>query len=297
MAQAYRNTDDEFRKNHTPKPGTKESTLAQASEIFLRKNALITSTKAERANSSMNRNSGNILKQVETKTPSYTTNQKNSAILNKVGNISAEGAAKGIGNIPSDTANAYANVIGKEVPRSFPYNSEEAENVGRVAQNVAGVVITIGGIKVNANRGSSSASTTNGATNRADVWNMSNQFERGRKIEDDLAITEYSSWQKTDNFIDPKTNKPFTTDNFPLVDFQNGQHVVSVKSANTTGSSWKNKLQTHIRELGRTDITVSGKPVSKTLDIRVQPGGFNDAKPLIEYGIRRNVEVVIKEYK
>ena len=297
VAQAYRNTDDEFRKNHTPKPGTKESTLAQASEIFLRKNALITSTKAERANSSMNRNSGNILKQVETKTPSYTTNQKNSAILNKVGGISAEGAAKGIGNIPSDTANAYANVIGKEVPRSFPYNSEEAENVGRVAQNVAGVVITIGGIKVNANRGSSSASTTNGATNRADVWNMSNQFERGRKIEDDLAITEYSSWQKTDNFIDPKTNKPFTTDNFPLVDFQNGQHVVSVKSANTTGSSWKNKLQTHIRELGRTDITVSGKPVLKTLDIRVQPGGFNDAKPLIEYGIRRNVEVVIKEYK
>ncbi len=76
VAQAYRNTDDEFRKNHTPKPGTKESTLAQASEIFLRKNALITSTKAERANSSMNRNSGNILKQVETKTPSYTTNQK-----------------------------------------------------------------------------------------------------------------------------------------------------------------------------------------------------------------------------
>ncbi|WP_372863080.1 hemagglutinin repeat-containing protein [Psychrobacter sp.] len=297
VAQAYRNTDDKFRESHTPKPGTKESRLAQASEIFLRKNALITSTAAERANSSMNRNSGNILKQVEANTPSYTKGQKNLEVLKKVGNISAEGAAKGIGNIPSDTANAYTNVIGKEVPRSFPYNSEEAENVGTVVQNVAGVVITIGGIKVNAKRGQNNTSNTNGATNRADVWNMSNQFERGRKIEDDLAVTEYSSWQKTDNFIDPKTNQPFKTDNFPLVDFQKGQNVVSVKSANTTGSGWNNALQNHIQQLGRTDITVSGKPVSKILDVRVQPGGFNDAKPLIKYGIRRNVAVVIKEYK
>lgn len=157
VAQAYRNTDDKFRESHTPKPGTKESTLAQASEIFLRKNALITSTAAERANSSMNRNSGNILKQVEAKTPSYTTGQKNRKILNKVGSISAEGGTKGIGNIPSDTANAYANVIGKEVPRTFPYSSEGAELVGGVAQNVAGFATLLAGIKtqtVRANRDS-----------------------------------------------------------------------------------------------------------------------------------------------
>ena len=147
VAQAYRNTDDKFRESHTPKPGTKESTLAQASEIFLRKNALITSTKAERANHSMNRNAGNILKQVEAKTPSYTTDQRNLEVLNKVGNISAEGATKGIGNIPSDTANAYANVIGKEIPRSFTYNSEEAENVGTVAQNVVGFATMLAGVK------------------------------------------------------------------------------------------------------------------------------------------------------
>ena len=64
-----------------------------------------------------------------------------------MGNISAEGAAKGIGNIPSDTANAYANVIGKEVPRSFPYNSEEAENVGTVVQNVASFATLLAGVK------------------------------------------------------------------------------------------------------------------------------------------------------
>jgi len=50
--------------------------LAQASEIFLRKSALITSTAAELASLSMKRNSNNILKQVETKRSSYTMGQK-----------------------------------------------------------------------------------------------------------------------------------------------------------------------------------------------------------------------------
>ncbi|MDH5228465.1 MAG: hypothetical protein OEY38_00170 [Gammaproteobacteria bacterium] len=55
-------------------------------------------------------------------------------------------------------------------------------------------------------------------------------------------------------------------------------------------------MRSHIDHLQKTTITVSDVPATKILDIRVQPGGFNDAKHLIEYGKQRNIPVIIKEF-
>ncbi|WP_345551670.1 hypothetical protein [Microbulbifer aestuariivivens] len=55
-------------------------------------------------------------------------------------------------------------------------------------------------------------------------------------------------------------------------------------------------MRSHIDHLQKTTITVSDVPATKILDIRVQPGGFDDAKHLIEYGKKRNIPVIIKEF-
>lgn len=58
------------------KRSLRDKNIEQASEIFLRKSALITSTAAELKNPSMKRNSNNNLKEVEIKRSSYTMGQE-----------------------------------------------------------------------------------------------------------------------------------------------------------------------------------------------------------------------------
>jgi filamentous hemagglutinin len=128
-----------------------------------------------------------------------------------------------------------------------------------------------------------------------DVWNLDAK-ERGREIEKYLAKTEYKNWQPTDEFINPKTGKQFKSRNFPLIDFQLQERVVSLKTVDTKGSTWDYRMRKHIDELESREITVSSVPAIKVLDIRCQPGGLNDAQHLIQYGKERNIEVIIKEF-
>lgn len=118
---------------------------------------------------------------------------------------------------------------------------------------------------------------------------------RGRLIEDYLTHTEYKDWGRTDTFINPKTGLPFKSRNFPLVDFQKGTTVVSLKTIDTKGSTWRDRMKEHIEDLESADITVGGLKATKALDIRVQPGGLADAHFLIAYGRSRGIAVTVKE--
>jgi len=82
---------------------------------------------------------------------------------------------------------------------------------------------------------------------------------------------------------------------FPLIDFQQGENVVSLKSVNTTGVSWMGRMQSTIDQLGSSGITVNGQPANIMLDLRVQPGGAAAAAPLIDYGAANGVSVNIGE--
>jgi hypothetical protein len=123
--------------------------------------------------------------------------------------------------------------------------------------------------------------------NLSDVWRM-RDTARGTAIESHLAVTEYKDWFNVGQLNNGK---------FPLVDFQNGSTLVSLKSVNTNGSTWMTRMQDHIYDLGRNGATVSGRPATMVLDVRVQPGGLKAAQPLINYGRQNGVTVIIKEFK
>jgi filamentous hemagglutinin len=72
--------------------------------------------------------------------------------------------------------------------------------------------------------------------------------------------------------------------------------VVSLKTADTAGKSWLRDLQKHIRDDLDSGIEVGGAPARVILDLRVQPGGLDAAKQLINYGREFNVNVVIREF-
>jgi filamentous hemagglutinin len=80
-----------------------------------------------------------------------------------------------------------------------------------------------------------------------------------------------------------------------LIDFQKGQELVSLKTVDTTGSSWMSDMRTEIRQLSGAG-TVNGQPANMTLDIRVQPGGVAAAQPLIGYGQQFGVNVSIRAF-
>jgi len=80
------------------------------------------------------------------------------------------------------------------------------------------------------------------------------------------------------------------------VDFQKGNTLVSLKSVNTTGSTWMGRMQGHIRDLGNRGATVNGSPANMVLDLRVQPGGASAAQLLVSYGRANNVIVRITEF-
>ena len=112
---------------------------------------------------------------------------------------------------------------------------------------------------------------------------------RGVAIENDLAATEYRDWFHI-GAEDGGT--------FPLVDFQKGQNLVSLKTVDTTGSGWLNTMRNHIDALATDGSTVNGNPANMILDLRVQPGGAVDAQQLVQYAKTNysNVTVVVKEY-
>jgi len=121
----------------------------------------------------------------------------------------------------------------------------------------------------------------------AEVWNLK-PTARGTAIESQLAQTEYKDWFNVGQLNNGK---------FPLVDFQNGNTLVSLKSVDTTGSTWLTRMQDHIYDLGKNGATVNGNPATMVLDLRVQPGGSAAAQSLIQYGAKNNVTVIVKEFK
>lgn len=123
-------------------------------------------------------------------------------------------------------------------------------------------------------------------TARANVWKLQ-PTERGQLIEKHLAQTDYQDW-----FHVGAEQRGY----FPLIDFQKGQAVVSLKTANTKGGSWIGDLQSHIDDLATRGVQVNDRPANLFLDLRVQPGGLQDAQQLIGYGKKVGVTVRIQEF-
>jgi len=118
------------------------------------------------------------------------------------------------------------------------------------------------------------------------VWDL-NPTDRGNAIEEQLAQTEYRDWFN----IGQENNGKF-----PLVDFQNGNNLVSLKSVDTNGSSWMQRMKDTIDQLRASGAEVDGNQANMILDLRVQPGGLQDAAPLVQYGQAQQVTVIIKEF-
>lgn len=123
----------------------------------------------------------------------------------------------------------------------------------------------------------------------ADIWNLTPTL-RGNAIESYLAKIEYASengWY----YVGAEMRGYF-----PLVEFQDGNTLVSLKTVNTNGRSWLSDMRSHIADLGTTGATVNGYPANMALDLRVQPGGSNAAQQLIDYGARNGVTVIISGF-
>jgi filamentous hemagglutinin len=152
----------------------------------------------------------------------------------------------------------------------------------------------ISGRDVTLNFGKGSSSTgqgpaTNAGATGGTVWGL-DPTARGVTIESQLAQTEYSAangWYQVG-----AENHGY----FPLVDFQNGNTLVSLKTVGTTGSTWLPRMEGVIDQLGSSNATVNGSPANMVLDMRVQPGGAAAAQQLISYGARQGVTVRIKVY-
>ena len=120
----------------------------------------------------------------------------------------------------------------------------------------------------------------------ASVWTKDERL-RGLLIEKDLAKTAYKDWYHVG-----KTQNGW----FPLVDFQRGKTLVSLKSVDTSGTHWMRTMQDHIDDLATRKATVRGRSATMVLDLRVQPGGAKAAESLVKYGQTQNITVVVSEY-
>jgi filamentous hemagglutinin len=124
---------------------------------------------------------------------------------------------------------------------------------------------------------------------RAAVWRQAPTV-RGNLIQNHLAATDYAGW-----FHVGAEHGGF----FPLIDFQLGRKVVSLKTADTSAANWKSALmdlEKHIRDLGRRGVHIDGHLATPILDLRVQSGGAAAANSLIEFGLENKVQVIIKEF-
>ncbi len=165
----------------------------------------------------------------------------------------------------------------------------------RAAEHVAGVFLgAIGRAGVKQYKRYRNSRRT--ASAYSGVWKLDPKI-RGRKIED-LLTPEYEAkgWLRTDFFKNDATGEVFGADNFPLVDFHKGDSLLSLKTIDTTGSTWMTRTQSHIKDLGKREATISGKPANMLLDIRVQSGGLLDANSLIKFGREHGVKVNISEF-
>lgn len=122
----------------------------------------------------------------------------------------------------------------------------------------------------------------------ADVWKLPAR-QRGILIEDELAASDYKNWYHVG---------AERGGYFPLVDFQQGNTLVSLKSVDTTGTRWLGDMQEHVADLATRGATVNNQPANMVLDLRVQPGGLSDAQELVNYASQNypNVTVIVTEY-
>jgi len=120
----------------------------------------------------------------------------------------------------------------------------------------------------------------------AKAWTMS-PTARGNFIEAFLDKTQYRDWWNCG---------AIHGGSFPLVDFQRGRIVVSLKTVDTSGTSWMGRMRSHIRDLGTRGITCDGRAARTVLDLRVQRGGAGSASGLIDYGRKFGVDVIIREF-
>lgn len=91
--------------------------------------------------------------------------------------------------------------------------------------------------------------------------------ERGDVIEEVLASTEYKDWYNVGSSQGGY---------FPVIDFQKGNNVVSLKTIHPTlssmgGSGATNKVIDYLNYLDK-DITVNGNLANKILDVRIPEG-------------------------
>ncbi len=89
---------------------------------------------------------------------------------------------------------------------------------------------------------------------KGEVWNLK-ATDRGNAIEAALAKSDYKDWYNVGN-----SHNGY----FPLVDFQKGNTLVSLKSVDTTGKTWLTRMETHIDDLATRGATVDGKAANES---------------------------------
>lgn len=145
--------------------------------------------------------------------------------------------------------------------------------------------IELAGLTVFAKVGNSKINY-NSALKSGSIWDKI-PTQRGIEIEKALSKTDYKGWFHVGELFNKK---------FPLVDFQKGNTLVSLKTVHTAGKTWMGRMQKHIADLGSGRAFVNGQKANMVLDLRVQPGGSSTASSLIQYGRKHNVTVIVKDF-
>ena len=130
------------------------------------------------------------------------------------------------------------------------------------------------------------------ASKLSDVWKLK-ATERGEVIEEILSSTEYKDWYNIGS-----SQRGY----FPVIDFQNGNKVISLKTIDPTLSSFSGEKATerileYLEELNR-PIKVDGKLADKILDIRIPEGTISkiNVQDIITQSKDMGIKVQIKEF-
>ncbi len=135
---------------------------------------------------------------------------------------------------PSDQAEKWA----KDLVRTLP-----------ISEQVTYGDLIVSSVKNNSSSPANNASKVN-PKNLSDIWSK-NSTDRGNAIESYLSTTDYKEWFNIGQLNDGK---------FPLVDFQKDNVLVSLKTVDTSGSTWMDRMQAHIYDLGS-----NGQPLMEFL--------------------------------
>ncbi|MBQ3423196.1 MAG: hypothetical protein IJH34_16420, partial [Romboutsia sp.] len=127
----------------------------------------------------------------------------------------------------------------------------------------------------------------------SDVWKLG-ATERGEVIEEILASTEYKEWYNIG---------ASQGGYFPVIDFQKGKSVVSMKTIDPqlpsmSGSGATNKVIDYLNDLDKA-IKVDDNAANRILDVRIPEGTKNsfDLDYLIKESEKKNIKLIIKEFK